>query len=219
MKVRVTYYLDVTSSWCLWVEPAWAALKERYAGRVEFDWQISLIPPGSHSASREQCEWFYRRSGTIVRSPFMLNADWLEPGLKEYPVPNLVAEAARTLGVGDDRVRLALAHAGLRDGLKIGRWEVSLLIAAAASAIDSDHLQARAQSPETEAIVRQSTERFAGFKMTQRPSFLVESDIGDRAVLSGTWRADPLAAVIDSFLDDSHAYAVHRAHFGSPPPA
>ena len=30
MKLKITYYLDVASSWCFLAEPAWAALKERY---------------------------------------------------------------------------------------------------------------------------------------------------------------------------------------------
>ena len=43
MPIRITYYLDVASSWCFWAEPAWAALKDRYAGRVDFDWKIALM--------------------------------------------------------------------------------------------------------------------------------------------------------------------------------
>ena len=43
MKIKITYYLDVASSWCFLAEPAWAALKERYAGRVDFDWKIALM--------------------------------------------------------------------------------------------------------------------------------------------------------------------------------
>ena len=33
--MKITYYLEVISSWCYWAEPAWADLKRRYAGRVE----------------------------------------------------------------------------------------------------------------------------------------------------------------------------------------
>ena len=34
MKVdTVTYYLEVISSWCYWVEPTWAELKARYAAK------------------------------------------------------------------------------------------------------------------------------------------------------------------------------------------
>src|SRR5688572_20959209 len=104
--VKVTYYLEVISSWCYWAEPAWRELKERYTStKVTFDWKIALMDESGLPVSREQVEWFYRRSGTIVRSPFMLNSGWFEVGVKEYLVPNFVAEAAKDLGVNDDRVR------------------------------------------------------------------------------------------------------------------
>ena len=72
--MKVTYFLEVTSSWCFWCEPMWAELKRRYEGRAEFHWKIAQMPPAAWPVSREQCEWFYRRSGTVMRSPFMLNA-------------------------------------------------------------------------------------------------------------------------------------------------
>src|SRR5690242_13899448 len=92
--MKVTYYLEVISSWCYWAEPAWAELKQRYAGRVDFGWKLALMDASGLPVSCNQCEWFYRRSGTITRSPFMLNSGWFEPGQKEYLAPNLVAEAA-----------------------------------------------------------------------------------------------------------------------------
>ena len=77
--MKITYYLEVLSSWCTWVEPTWDALKERYGGRVEFEWKIALMSPGDFPASQAQCDWYYRRSGgTVMRSPFMLNSGWFE---------------------------------------------------------------------------------------------------------------------------------------------
>src|ERR1043166_1531494 len=125
MKLKITYYLDVASSWCFLAEPAWAALKDRYAGQIDFDWKIALMDATGLPTSREQLAWFYRRSGTIMRSAFMLNSEWLQPGAAEYPVRNFVAEAARDLGVTGDRVRLALATAVLRDGKQADQWEVA----------------------------------------------------------------------------------------------
>ena len=110
--VKVTYFLEVTSSWCLWAEPAWKELKDRYAGKVEFGWKVALMPPEAYPVSKSQCEWFYRRSGSIMRSPFMLNSDWFEPELRPCLAPNYVAEAARDLGINDDTVRLAIAQNG-----------------------------------------------------------------------------------------------------------
>src|SRR6266498_3974110 len=76
MLITVTDYLDVISSWCFWSEPTWAELKKRYGDRVKFQWKIALMDPSGLPASREQEQWFYRRSGMMMRSPFMLNTDW-----------------------------------------------------------------------------------------------------------------------------------------------
>src|SRR5690348_6981738 len=155
MNVRVTYYLDVTSSWCYWAEPAWAELKQRYANApVEFAWQIALLDENSMSKSRAQCDWFYRRSGTITRSPFMLSSGWLDPYQPEFLPPNCVAEAAKDLGVTDDAVRLALMHAAMREGKKVADWKVCGAIAAKAAGLDENALLSNARSKEVEKRVR-----------------------------------------------------------------
>lgn len=217
VMVRVTYYLEVISSWCYWAEPAWNELKDRYAGRVDFDWKIALMDQSGLPVSREQLEWFYRRSGTIVRSPFTLNAGWLEMGTKEYLVPNLVALAAKELGAANDRVRLAIAEAAMRHGRKVHTWEACVDIAVKASDLDARQLLERAQSPSTEEKARSTTKEFHSLQVTQRPTFLIENEIGDRAVLSGTWTAAPLIAVIDSHLADQAAYKSWSVHMGTAP--
>src|SRR5438874_3755623 len=146
MRITVTYYLDVISSWCFFAEPAWAELKKRYEGKVEFRWKIALLDKTGLPTSREQEEWFYRRSGTIMRSPFMLSSEWFQPGWPEYLAPNCIAEAAKDFGITDDRVRLALAHAGLREGKKFGEWKVAAEIGARAANIDVEKLLGSARS-------------------------------------------------------------------------
>jgi predicted DsbA family dithiol-disulfide isomerase len=218
MNVKVLYYLDIVSSWCYWAEPAWAELKRRYANApVEFDWQISLLDETGNSKSRTQADWFYRRSGTITRSPFMLSSGWLDPVLPEYLAPNCVAEAAKDFGVTDDRVRLALMEAAMREGKKVADWNVAASVAAKAGKLDESSLVAKARSPEMEKRVRASTAKFYALQVTQRPTFVLESDIGDRAVFSGCWRAEPLIAAIDSMLADAAAYSSWKVHVGDPP--
>jgi predicted DsbA family dithiol-disulfide isomerase len=219
MNIQVTYFLDITSSWCYWAEPAWAELKERYAGKpVEFDWKIALMDESGIPTSREQTEWFYRRSGLIMASPFMLSAGWYEPGLKEYLAPNCVADAAKDFKVTDDRARLALANAALREGRKIAEWEIACAVTAKATGLDAGALLAAAQSTAIERRVRAATAEFLALKVTQRPAFVVSDSIGDRAVFSGLAKARPIAETIDVMLHDTAAYAAHAAHFGSPPP-
>jgi predicted DsbA family dithiol-disulfide isomerase len=216
--MKITYYLDVLSSWCHWAEPAWSELKTRYAGRVEFAWKIALLSPGDFPVSREQEDWFFRRSGTIMRSPYMLNSGWVEIERKGlYPAPNFVAEAGRDFGFTDDRLRLALAHAALREGRKIGDMAEAIAVATKATSLDGEKLWERAQSPEIEARVRASTAEFHALKITQRPAFVLEDPIGDKAVFSGLVTTAPLIAAIDAMLADTAAYAAHAAHFGPPP--
>jgi predicted DsbA family dithiol-disulfide isomerase len=217
--VKVTYYTEILSSWCLWAEPMWSELKARYAGRVDFDWKTALMRPADFPTTREQCEWAYRRSGgTVMRSPFKLSTGWFEPKRRGgYPAPNLVAEAARDLGLADDSLRLALAHAALRKGRKIGAMPEAIAVAAEATKLDPARLRARAESEEIRARVEASTTEFHAHKITQRPAYIIEDAIGDKVVFSGLVRIEPLAATIEAMLYDTNAYAAHAAHHGAPP--
>lgn len=210
-------YLEVTSSWCFWAEPAWAELKRRYAGQAEFDWKIALMPLSAHPVSRNQRAWFYRRSGTIMRSPFALDADWADANLAQHVVPNYVAEAARDFPGTGERVRLALGHAALREGKDVWQWEIAAKVAADAGGLDAATLLARAKTPAVESRVNKTTAEFHAFQVNQRPAFLLENDIGDRAIFSGVVKAEPIAATIEAMLADSAAYASYTAHFGGPP--
>lgn len=216
--MKVTYYLEVMSSWCFWAEPTWAELKARYAGRAEFDWKIALMRKEDFPISREQCDWFYRRSGMIMRSPVMLNSGWMEKGANaSYTGADLVAEACKDFGFTDDTIRLALSHASEIEGRKIGRMEEAVDVAANESGLQPKKLRARAESAAVRARVDASTAEFFSHRITQRPAFILEDAIGDKAVFSGLVRIEPLAAAIDAMLSDTAAYAAHAAHFGATP--
>ena len=128
-----------------------------------------------------------------------------------------MAEAAKDFGFTDDRVRLALARAALREGKNIADWKVAAEIGAEAAGIDAEKLLERAKSPAIEKRIRASTAEFRALQITQRPAFVIDTEIGDRAIFSGVVKLEPLAATIDSMLDDAAAYAAHKAHFGDPP--
>ena len=219
--MKVTYYLEVLSSWCHWAEPTWAELKRRYSGSVEFEWKIALMRPEDFPVSRAQCEWFYRRSGTMMRSPYMLNAGWHESSRAgHYPAPNLVAEAGKLLeGASSDRIRLALTHAAVREGVPIGDIEKAVAVAAAASGVDPTTLRGLAESPEVRERIDASTREFFAHQLSQRPAFIIESAIGDKAVFSGLTKAEPLIAAIEAMVSDVNGYATAAAHLGKPPSA
>ena len=219
--MKVTYYLEVLSSWCAWVEPTWATLKQRYAGRANFEWRIALMNPEDFPVSRSQCDWFYRRSGgTVMHSPFMLHSGWFEEARRgHYEAPNLVAEAARDFGFEGDEIRLALARAALREGEKIGDLATAIAIAVKAGGgrLAAKQLQAAAESAAVRARVDASTQEFFAHQVNQRPTFILTDAIGDKAVFSGLVRLEPLTATIDAMLADTAAYVAHETHHGKVP--
>ena len=153
-----------------------------------------------------------------MRSGFMLNTDWYDASLKEWLPPNSVAEAAKDFGISDDRVRLALANAALREGKKVSDWNVAAEIGSAAGQLDQKKLLETAKSSAVEKRIRASTAEFHAMQITQRPSFVVDTEIGDRAIFSGVVKLEPIAATLDSMIEDAVFYAAHKAHFGDPPP-
>jgi len=220
MALKITYFIEIMSSWCHWAEPAWDSLKARFGSGIEFSWKIGLMNRGDFPATREACDWYYRRSGTVVRSPYMLNSGWLEPELKgNYIAPNLVAEAGKEFGITDDRLRRALSSAGMREGRRVGRMEIAVEVAATALKLPASELLARATSVDVKERVEESTAEFHSHRITQRPSFILESDIGDKVVISGLWTAPPLVAAAEAMLNDAAAYRTHKVHFGLPPKA
>jgi len=217
MQVSITSYLDVISSWCFWSEPAWAELKRRYEGRVRFEWKIALMDATGFPKTKEQAKWFYRRSGTMVQSKVMLKPGWFRPNVHECLPPNLLAVAARELGIGGDRVRLALAQATLLEGRDINDWKTAIDVAVRASQLDEEKLVETAKSPEIERQIRATTAEFHKLQVTQRPTFVIDTEIGDRVVFSGFVRLEPLVSALEAALEDAGAYDSYAAHFGSPP--
>lgn len=214
--LKVTYYLDIVSSWCYYSESTWTLLKDRFGDLATFDWQIALIPEGGLPDSREEEEWYYRRSGTMVAWPTMLNGGWWEPEIEEYIAPNAVAEAAKNFGFHGDEVRLALTRAALEDGQKVGQWRIASEVAAPIVGISPEKIRNTARSDDVLKRIQTSTRTFFGHQITQRPAYVISDEIDDRAVFSGLIKPEPLIAAMESMLADCRAYRSWKAHFGEP---
>lgn len=214
MRIRVTSNPEVPPSRCLWAE-----LLARCAGRpVSFDCRIALLDRAGPPISRGQGDWFDRRRGPLTGWPMTCSSTWLAPALDEYPAPNLPARAAKDIGVTDGRRRLAQAHAGLQEGQRVEAWPIATSTAARAAGVDEAAPAARARAPVVEAACpRAGTVEFHRGSVAPRPAFVLERDIGDRAVFSGLHRAAPLLAGLEAMLEDTAAYASRAAHFGPPP--
>ena len=214
--ISITLFVEVQSSWCFWFEPAWARLKERYQEQASFAWKIALMPEAAFPASRAECDVYYRRSGMAMRSEFMLNSAWMEDELAgDYSVSNCVADAGKDFGIDGDEMRIALSRAGLVDGRKIGRIDEAVAAAAEACVVDAAALKEKALSALVRERVERSTREFHALQIDQRPSVLMASDIGDRAVFSGVVHLEPLVATVEAMLEDSRAYAAYHAHYGA----
>ncbi|MCF7688602.1 MAG: disulfide bond formation protein DsbA [Cephaloticoccus sp.] len=216
--VKLTYYLEILSSWCSYVEPVWTSLQERYAGHVDFAWKIALMNRSDFPVSRAQCDWFYQRSGTLTCQPRMLNSGWFDAQLHgNYEAPNLVAEAGRDFGLTDDRLRRALTAAALRDGRKIGDMGTAVTFAARTFKLNGRKLRLAAESKPVRERVAADTAEFHAHQINQRPAFVLTDAIGDKVIFSGLVKTEPLTATIDAMLADCAAYTTFAAHFGPVP--
>ncbi len=199
--VELVYYLDVMSSWCLYAEPNLEKLRHRYAPRLGYDWRISLIT--DLAGSRERVEWFYKRSGSI--SGLHLNPAWCQESVSTLDA-NLAAEAARTLGFGDDRVRLALARAAMIDGISIVQKAIAANIVARVTGLAPEKILATMDDAKVKERIQRTSEEFASYQIDQRPAFVLRSSIGDTAILSGIWSFEPLDATVGAMLSDVEKY-------------
>jgi predicted DsbA family dithiol-disulfide isomerase len=210
VMIQLTYYLDVMSSWCFYVEPSLDRLRQAHGNRIKYDWRIAMVTEGGPEGwGYEQMAWFYKRSGSV--SGVTLNPEW-NRGPHSTLQPNLAAEAARELGCTDDRVRRALARAALIDGISIYHKGEAVTVAAAAGGLKDEELFKMMDDPRIEERIRKSGAEFASYHIDQRPGFVMRSDIGDTAIFSGLWRFEPLDATTEAMLKDEDKYAKFAAN-------
>jgi predicted DsbA family dithiol-disulfide isomerase len=204
--VKLRYYTDVLSSWCLYCEPKLAEVRAKYGSRLSYEWRIALVK--DLPQSRAQVEWFYKRSGGV--SGFKLNPQWYQ-GSYDSRDANLAAEAARDLGFEDDRVRLALARAALVEGVPVQYKNAAAELVATVTGAEPATVLSLMESPAVNERLDQSEREFAGLGVDQRPTFVLRSSIGDTAIFSGIWTAEPLDATIGAMLRDVDKYAAFAA--------
>ncbi len=217
-KISMTYYLDIMSSWCTYVETTWDELQQTYADRVNFDWKIALMNREDFPVSAKQCAWFYARSKSLQPETPQLTPDWFEAERNgDYEAPHLIAEAARDLGFTDDRLRRTLAHAALQQGQKVGDLDTAINIATDRFDLDPAALRSAATSDPVRQRILASTAEFHAHQLSQRPAFVITSSIGDKAVFSGVINRETLVNTLDSMLTDNQGYQSFSDQFGPMP--
>ena len=202
--MQLIYYMDVLSSWCYYAEPAIRRVRETFGDRLRYEWRIAWIDGGATVNYKPgQLAWFYRRSGSI--SGTRLNPVWSKSS-DASRWANIAAQAARTLGCTDDRVRLALAKSGMIDGMQVSQREVAAAVAAQAGGLDEKALARAMDDPAVEAQLRAWDAEFTKLGATQRPTVVLRSEIEDFYLLSGNFRYEPLEACARALIADFDGY-------------
>jgi predicted DsbA family dithiol-disulfide isomerase len=201
--LSLTHYLYVLSSWSFCVEPPVKHILETYGDRVQYTWRLAYADyDGNGPYKRNELEYYYARLEAISGQRFTL--DWWFEGY-DATVPDRIAEAARTLGAIGNDVRLALSHAALNDGLQITRPEVALEIAATVADLDPAQLDAEFESDRPMQTLRATKAEWLALGVTQRPTFVLINEIGDKALFSGLWQSQPLIRTVEAMLSDDDA--------------
>lgn len=208
--LKLTYYLDVLSSWCFAAESSLARLREDLGRRLDVEWRIAyLFGGGRMGYAPATSAWQYRRLKSV--SGVELNPAWRESADDTTWFANLATEAARGLGIEDDRVRLAMARAAMIDGRHVGRKDIALHVAAQASGLRPADLEREMDAPRTEQRMHLTTQSYKALGLQVQPAFVFRNDIEDTAILSGLFRYETLRSCGEEMLAADDGYAAFSA--------
>lgn len=208
--LSLTYYVDVLSSWCFVAERSLASLRDELGDRLALDWRLAfLFNGGPMGYSPQLGAWQYKRleSVTGVR----LNPAWRESANDTTWWANLATEAARGLGVCDDRVRLAISRAAMVEGRHVGRRDEAVAVAVAASALSSSDLEQEMDHPRTAEKLWNATMEYRLLPVKVQPTFVLRNDVADSAILSGLVGVDALKSCAIEMLTAADSYEKYNA--------
>ncbi|MDA8346994.1 MAG: DsbA family protein [Thermaerobacter sp.] len=207
--------MDVLSLWCLYADRSVDRLLSEYGQRLQFDWRISLIRGESPLGYGRDAEAFYYRRGAHLTGA-TLNPNWLSGPETTTLDANLVAEAARSLGKGGRDVPRALMDAAMIEGREVWRKEIAVEVAAEAAGLPRDRLATALADPRVRDTVLATTEEMLALGVSERPVIVFESAIPDRAILSGIWAYEPMAALCEAMLRDEERFLAFNAEYPQP---
>jgi predicted DsbA family dithiol-disulfide isomerase len=214
-RLKLTYYVDVLSSWCFVVEPALARLRQTLGQRLDYEWRIAyLFGGGPLGYSAELSAWQYRRNHSV--SGATLNPAWRESLDDTTWFADLAAEAARSLGVTDDSVRLALTNAAFVDGRHMGRRDEAVRVAAEASGRAPAAIERAMDDNAVIERMHATTAEYKGLGVEMLPAFVLRNEIADTVILSGLFRYETLGACAEEMLAAADGYAAYDAAHPQP---
>ena len=214
--LTLTYYLDVLSSWCFVAEQALGAVRKQFGERLALDWRLAfLFNGGPMGYSPQLGAWQYKRLETVTG--VRLDPAWRESANDTTWWANLATEAARSLGVSDDRVRHALSRAAMVDGRHVGRRDEAVAVAVESSGLNRPELEREMDHPRTAERLWTAMMEYKSLPVSVQPTFVFRDDIGDTAILSGLVTVDSLRSCATEMLAAAEIYAKYNA--ANVPPA
>jgi len=203
--MKATFYLDVLSLWCLYAMRSVEGLEQEFGRSLDVGWCAAPIrgdaPLGYGLA---ESAFFYRRGEAITGA--RLDPGWSEGQLTGTREANLAALAAAELGHQSIAVPAALMRAAMEDGRKVARRDVAVQVVAEATGLDPQAVDEAMDRPDVIARLGAGNAAMRAYGVDQRPTLVFENAIPDRAILSGLWAYEPMAAVVRAMLRDEERY-------------
>src|SRR5579863_1495377 len=150
-------------------------------------------------------QWYLKRGSLAYGREF--RADWYEGPQGGTWFANAVALVGTEMSGEAMRTMHAMMSAALEQGAKAGRADVCFELMGKYLGIPASDVAARVNDPATAARLEAGNHRLAALGADERPTFLLESEIGDRALLKGMWQEDAVAGVAMALLHDERSYA------------
>ena len=212
--MRITAFVDVLSHWCLAAQPALDALRATLADDVRLD--VVLAPVAGEASmgfTNAQESWFYTR-GTLAYGT-ELDASWCEGPETTTWHANAAVAAGVSFGSNPIVLGRRFSRAAMVDGLLLARESEAVRAVAKFTGVDEAELLDTMCSDAVVQALHDGNARLKRIGCSERPSWELVNDNGDRAVLQGVWQAEAILPLVRALLDDERAYK--RA--GAPPAA
>jgi predicted DsbA family dithiol-disulfide isomerase len=101
----------------------------------------------------------------------------------------------------------------MEEGRPVARRDVAIEVVARATGLDPHVLDEQMDAPAVIARLGDGNRAMAAYGVDQRPTLVLENAIPDRAILSGVWAYEPMAALVQAMLRDEERFlAFNREH-------
>ncbi len=207
--MRAIVFVDVLSHWGLAAIPAARAIAD-----LTPDFEIVYAPLADGNANgntAEQEAWYYKRGAMTYGR--QLRSDWCESPQTRTWFANAIAYVGSQLTGDALRTAHAVMSAAMEQGRLFGRPNECYEFMGKYLDIPASEIGKRVNEPHVKEALDEGNRRLAALGADERPTFLLENDIGDRVLLKGMWHKELVAAAGLALLHDQRAYAM-----AGPPP-